>query len=363
MTTILVVDDDRQMRTYVAETLEYAGYEIITALDAPMGIQKAEEKVPDIIISDVNMPNMNGYQMLERLRSLPKTSGIPVIFLTGESSPDAQRKGMTQGAEDYLPKPASPQDILTSVKVQLGKRAALAEKHDSTMRMLRKNIIYALPHELRTPLTIISGYAGLIEMDEGKGDAEEILSIAQSITKATKRLESLIENYLIYAQLELLLSDPAELEAARNHIVKDVASIIGSAAKNKADDHKRGSDLQLDLVPIALRISEQNLRKIITELVDNAFKFSAPGSEIVIKSERRNDQLIIQIRDRGRGMTNDQVDLMGAYMQFERTLYEQQGLGLGFIVAKRLVELHGGAVKIVSVPEKGTVVSLRFSLY
>ncbi len=363
MSTILVVDDEKQIRDFLSATLQYAGYEVITASNGLAGSQLAEERLPNLIISDVNMPQLNGYQMLENIRKVPKTSTIPVIFLTAENNYPAMRKGMTGGAEDYLTKPVLPQDLLSCVKVQLEKRAVLEEQHHTTLRLLRKNIIYALPHELRTPLHMISGYAHLLEMDQGMSKPEDIVEFAKSINAATSRLERLFENYLVYAQLELLHLDPIELEALRNHLVKDTATVIESAVTERARQLNRVNDLQIDLCHIALRISEKNLTKIIFELADNAFKFSKPNSPVLIKSVRQEDLLYIYICDKGRGMNAEETSLLGAYMQFGRELYEQQGVGLGFTVAKRLIELHGGAVKVESQPSNGTVVTIRFSVY
>lgn len=363
MVTVLVVDDDVQMCSYVSEALEHAGYESMTAYDGLLGLEIAKEYLPDVIISDLNMPNLNGYQLLERLRHYPPTKTIPVILLTAENTTPAMRKGMLGGAEDYLPKPVSAHDILSSVKVQLQKRAALTEQHSNTLRLLRKNIIYALPHELRTPLTLISGFAHILEMDQGKNKPEEVLQFARSIISASTRLERLIENYLIYAQLELINSDPEELKAARNHVVKDSAVIIEATARDKAQEYNRPDDLNLDLCQVAFRISEDNLKKIMFELVDNAFKFSPAGSKVRVKSTRDGDTLVLYIHNMGRTMTPEQILMMGAYMQFGRELYEQQGVGFGFIVAKRLVELHEGRIKIESRPNRGTLVTIRFSIY
>jgi two-component system sensor histidine kinase/response regulator len=363
MTTILVVDDDQQTRDFLSDTLQYAGYSAITAANGLAGMQLAEEHLPDLIISDIHMPQLDGYQMLRRIRRAPQTSAVPVIFLTGENDERAMRKGMLGGAEDFLLKPVQPGDLLSAVKVQLDKRSALDERHHSTLRLLRKNIIYALPHELRTPLQLISGYASLLEMDEGRADPNDVLEYARAISTASSRLSRLFENYLIYAQVELLHADAEALASARNHLVKDAAAVIEDSAKGRAAAFKRPDDLQLKLAHLALRISEKDLSKIIFELVDNAFRFSPPGTPVTVRSFQEEDLLFIAITDAGHGMTHEQVQMMGAYMQFGRELYEQQGVGLGFTVAKRLIELHGGAVKVESQPEQGTVVFIRFPLY
>lgn len=361
MATILVVDDEKCMRDFVADTLHYAGYNTIAAADGVSGVRLAEQHTPDLIISDVNMPNLDGFRMLEQIRTVQKTSTIPVIFLTAEDNAPAMRKGMLTGAEDYIAKPISPRDLLSSVEVQLQKRATLEQKHHNTLHLLRSNILYALPHELRTPLHSISGYAHLLEMEGGKSDPADVLESAHYIKMAAIRLERLFENYLIFAQVELLHTNPAELQAAQNHLVKDCGAIIENAAQVVAKAFGREADLEVDVCHQALRISEKNLHKIMLELVDNACKFSEPETPIIVRSYRDADRLVIIVYDEGRGMNAEETDLLGAYIQFGRELYEQQGVGLGFTVAKRLVELHGGAVKIDSLPGKGTAVSIRFS--
>ncbi|MCB9450528.1 MAG: response regulator [Anaerolineaceae bacterium] len=362
MAKILVVDDEKHMRDFLSDTLYYAGYSVVIASDGVSGAQLAEEHVPDLIVSDIYMPHLDGFGMLEHIRALSKTSTIPVIFLTAENRLPTLRKGMLHGAEDYITKPVSPSDLLSAIQVQLDKRTVLEEKHHSTLRLLRKNILYALPHELRTPLHLISGYANLLEIDQGKSTPEEVLECAHYIRNAGKRLEELIENYLILAQLELIHANPTDLQAAQSHFVKDSGKIIATIARERAQAFNRVEDLQVDVCNLALRISEQDLGKIIQELMDNAFKFSKPGSPVLVRSKCEEDQLRIMIRDEGRGMSYEEVEMLGAYMQFGRELYEQQGAGLGFTVARRLVELHSGAIKVDSQPQEGTAVSVRFSL-
>ena len=361
--TILVVEDDAPTRAFLCDTLHIAGYRTIYGGDGAIGLSLAEQHVPDLIIADLYMPRLDGLQLLSRLRETSHTRSIPVILLTAEKSLEVMRKGMLEGAEDYITKPVKARDLLSSIEVQLRKRAALEEKHQTTLRLLRRNIAYALPHELRTPLHVIAGYANLLEMQHGQDNHEAILEYARHITNATGRLERLIENYLVYAQIELIHADPTELEAARNHLVKDSSVIIEAVATSKANQFNRLDDLRIDLDRVAFRISEKDLSKIVLEVVDNAFKFSKPGTPVTIKSARKEDYFYIVIRDAGRGMTAEQIQLQGAYMQFGRDLYEQQGLGMGLTVAKRLVELHEGVLQIESQPGQGTRVSIRFSTY
>jgi two-component system, sensor histidine kinase and response regulator len=360
MVRILVVDDDESVHRFLIDTLKFAGYDTLSALDGVVGLKLAEEHLPDLIIADIYMPHMDGYAMMEALRSHPHTNTIPVILLTAAKEQTKIRLGMTRGADDYIPKPVSPADILASVKTQLQKRAILAKKHDFDLQTLRRNIVYALPHEFRTPLSIILGYAQLLEMDAQTAKPDEILELSHGITIAGERLQRLIENYLVYAQLEVIASDDAEREAARNHVVKDAASVIGAAVSDTAKARYRLDDLQMELAPVTLRISEDNLVKIVSELVDNAFKFSPRGSSVLVKATQEDHHFTLLIKDHGRGMTADEAKKMGAYMQFGREFFEQQGVGLGFVISQRLVRLHDGCLELESHPQEGTSITIQF---
>jgi signal transduction histidine kinase len=228
--------------------------------------------------------------------------------------------------------------------------------------MLRKNITYALPHEFETPLTGVLGYGHMLLMDTDNLKADEIREYATWIIKSGERLQRLIENYLVYAQIEIMSSDPKQVQALRNHIIKNTDDLIREEATRIADESSRIADLQLDLCDVALQISAGDLRKIISELVQNAFKFSSAGTPVHVSAKRTDKTFNLLIRDQGRGMTAEQIQQMGAYMQFERKLYEQQGIGLGFSIAKRLILLHGGQLNLSSVAGMETLVEIIFPI-
>jgi signal transduction histidine kinase len=269
---------------------------------------------------------------------------------------------MELGADDYLVKPFAPTDLLNTVKTRLQRQATLAEKHDTTLRVLRKNIIYALPHEMRTPLHLILGFAQILEMHHHKASSEDILQATSAIIKAGHRLEHLIENYLAYAQMELIATDTEETSALRNHFTDEPDHIIRNTAIGLADSYDRNSDLMLDIQRVPLRIAQESLAKLISEVVDNALKFSRPGTPVHVTSFCEEQHYILRICDKGRGMSVEQIKNVGAYMQFERAFYEQQGLGLGLAIVRRLTELHGGQLEIESTLDQGTSVHIRLPL-
>ena len=362
MANIIAIDDNPSVLDTVVNILEAVGYSARGVLNGGNGVQIVRDRLPDLVICDINMPGLSGYDVLSELRLDPTTATIPVIFLTAQTERDDMRAGMELGADDYITKPFSARELLAAVNTQLEKQQIIATRYESTLRLLRKNIAYALPHELRTPLGSILGYAGILEMDAEELEPDEVRMMGERIIKAGTRLHRVFENYLVYAQLEIMAADPAEIAALRNHITGKVDQVVSDFAHAKADQAKRPDDMQVRLDKVALQISENDLKKILDELLDNAFKFSKPGTPIRVWSERTERNYTIIIRDYGRGMTQEQMSNIGAYMQFERVMHEQQGLGLGLIIAKRLTELHSAEMTLNSKPNHGVEVKIVFSI-
>jgi two-component system, sensor histidine kinase and response regulator len=360
MTRILVIDDDPNFLMTLKALLESYNFTVTTASNGAEGIQLAQELTPDIVLSDINMPGMTGFEIFQKLQEAASTRTIPFIFISGRDDMDSFRKGMQLGANDYLTKPFSSEDLLNAINIRLKQHEALENKYASTMTLLRKNISYALPHELRTPLTAILGYGALLKSEYETMEREEIGMFAEEIVKGGNRLYRVIENYLVYIQLELITSNPKEVEAMRRHLVL-ADKVIPKYAEEIIVQHERYEDLLMDLAPnLGLRISDENLGKIITELVDNSCRFSKAGTPISIRAYREPETVVIEIQDSGRGMSPQQIADIGAFMQFERGIYEQQGMGLGLSIAIKLCELHNGSLHLDSKKDVGTRVLLRF---
>jgi two-component system, sensor histidine kinase and response regulator len=358
--SILIIEDESAIRSTIQEILQIHGFETLTAGNGMEGVRLARAHLPELIICDVNMPQLNGYGVLQELQKSPATKSIPLIFLTANAEREQMRSGMDLGAQDYLTKPFQPPELVSAVQAQLKKQAALREKYEETLRLTYKNIAYALPHELRTPLMGLLGYTYLFELEAQTIKPDRILEYSQAMIQFGHRLEKVIENYLIYAQLEVLTHDPQQVAALRNHVIGNPAEIVADEALERAQVVNREADLVLEASSVGLQISEADLRKIVAEIADNAFKFSQPGDPVTIHTTTENDHYILSISDVGRGMTIEQIRSIREFMQFERVMYEQQGLGLGLTVARRLVELHAGEMDIFSTPGKGTTVAISF---
>jgi two-component system, sensor histidine kinase and response regulator len=352
MPKILVIEDENLIRESIVDVLEEEGYQCIQAENGHSGIISAKKYLPDLILCDIKMPEINGHQVLTALREESSTSTIPFVFVSALVDKKDFRTGMELGADDYITKPFTNEELLNSVKMRLAKN----DEINARLNELKKNIAQSLPHELRTPLISILGYAQLL-MDRHKeiyGD--QIYEFAKTIHESGLRLHRLIQNFIIYSRLELLgLS--SKTGSNKKVLISSISiPFVKSILENIASRYKRSDDLETDIKDTTVKMSMEDIAVIIEEIVDNAFKFSNSNTKVSVNIYNDNNNFIMTVSDSGRGLNTEQITQVGAYVQFERGKYEQQGSGLGLTISKKMIELHGGTFNINSVYGKKTVV-------
>ena len=365
MQKILIIEDQPDVRENIEAILELEDYETLIAENGEMGIEMAENHHPDLILCDVMMPKLDGFGVVQALRQNPITSTIPLIFVTAKADRLSLRQGMDLGADDYLTKPFTLDELINSVKSRLSKQTLIQKDVDQELDKFRSNITRSLPHELLTPLNGILGMSDLLSNYYDTMDADEVQSCLADIKTSSERLHRLIQNFLLFAQLELFQSNPQQSQIWQNRLSKTTTnpvSIIEKITQNIAQKIGRTDDLQLSLKEASVCISEEDLEKITEEIVDNAFKFSQKGSLVTVQNTLEDNKFILTVTNQGRGMNPEQISQIGAYIQFERKLYEQQGSGLGLIIAKRMTELYSGELEIQSNPNEKTIVSISLPL-
>lgn len=356
MQKILIIEDDDDIRINIAEILELEGFEVLTATNGRDGVELAKEHRPDLILCDILMPEMNGYEVLSKIRSDPLSATTPFIFLTSKTTGKDIRTGMELGADDYLTKPFMIHTLLTAIRTQLKKHDTISKQMDE----LRANLMLMLPHELLTPLNVIIGFSSFLKDPERLPETTDIVTMGQSIYESGLRLQRLVENYLLYADLKLMEHDPHKRNIWQETTPTETKSFLEDFSLNPARRAGRQKDLVFDLVEATIEVSPKALVKILEELLGNAFKFSKPGTPVQVTTTLDNEEFTLSITDQGRGMTSEQIAHIDAFMQFDRQKHEQQGQGLGLVLVHRLVELNRGKVKFESVLEQGTTIRVMF---
>lgn len=360
MPRILLVEDDDILREEMATWLEFEGYQVRAAACGQSGLQEAVDAHYDLVVSDIMMPDMDGLELLTELRKRPDTRLLPVIFVTARAERSDVRVGMQLGADDYITKPFTRLELLQAVATRLARQAEQQQKVDDSLAALHRVLHYTLPHELRTPLTGILGFTELL-LDDDQIPPDELREMAALISHSAKRLHRLLENYLLYAQIELMRKDDEKTTLLRSARFDGASTVVAQVAERVATHYSRQADLQLfvDESDPMLAISNEDWEKIVYEVVDNAFKFSPPGSAVMIGAGLGGGVYLLSVQDHGRGMTLEQTKEVAAYVQFDRKIYEQQGLGLGLTIARSLVELYAGSFHVQSKLGEGTRMFVR----
>ncbi|HNQ73570.1 MAG TPA: hybrid sensor histidine kinase/response regulator [Verrucomicrobiota bacterium] len=357
MKRILVIDDDAALRDLVETALRERGYEVLTAAGGEKGVAKAARELPDLVLCDVNMEPFDGYATLAALRREKATATIPFILMTGRADQVGMRQGMELGANDYLPKPFTLEALYAAVATRLKMAEQLREQAGEALHDLRNNISMMLPHEFRTPLNGIIGYGEVLAANP----AEDIAEMGQTIVQSAAVLERLVETFLAYSQLEILRANKKETELLRKQSCAGDL-LTGQEARRQAAAVERAGDLELAVAPVRPAISDDYFTKLVGEILHNAFRFSAPGKPVHVSLAASGGLAVLRVQDQGRGMSGDQVARIGAFMQFDRKTHEQQGLGLGLTIARRIAELHEGVLLVQSESGTGTTVTVKLPL-
>lgn len=218
MKTILIIEDQPDVRENIDAILELEGYQVMVAEDGEMGVEMAKCHHPDLILCDVMMPKLDGFGVVQALRQDSTTATIPLIFLTAKADRLSLRHGMDLGADDYLTKPFTLDELINAVTARLTKQNLIQKDVNQELDKLRSNITRSLPHELLTPLNGILGMSDLLSNYYDTMDADEVQSCLADIKLSGQRLYRLIQNFLLFAQLELFQSSPQHSQIWQNRL-------------------------------------------------------------------------------------------------------------------------------------------------
>ena len=366
MKKVLVIEDETSVRENLVELLSAEGYQPIEARDGEEGVRLAWDVLPDVILCDINMPKMDGYGVLSRVSRDPATATIPFIFLTARAEREDQRRGMLLGADDYITKPFSIDDVLQAIEKRLEKRALIENEAEKKLAELGKTVHLSLPGEMLSPLSVIISSSELLSNrhDLSRLDMAQVSSMAYEIHRAAGMLLRAIQYYMLYSELEAIQSDHARLKALRGSRVFSAWMAITEMATLKARQDGREGDLHLRVEDSPLRISEMYLQRIVEELIENAFRSSPSGSPVEVTGEVHADwqEYLLRVSDHGRGLPPEQVALLSGRGAAGGVSSDYIGQGVGLMIVKRLVELHQGAFSIESQLKHTTTVEVRIPL-
>jgi signal transduction histidine kinase len=386
-TKILYIEDDRASRQLVERVLNSRGYAVFLAEDGLEGINLAREKEPELILMDINLPNMDGREITTRLRSLPNFAAVPIVALTANISPGSRELALAAGCTGFMTKPIDVATFPSDVEAYLkgreeplpdGDRAEhlklhaqnIVERLEGKVRELEKlnkrlreldrlksDFILLVSHELRTPLTLVHGYAHLLEETLQRADepvpTQNLTGIASGLTAGANRMQEVIGEIISVSRIasgKLDLSvGPVRLE----HVVEDLESQFKKVCLDRRLTLHVGNLKQLPLI----QGDGKQIKTAVSHVLQNAIKYTPDKGEIYIVGRQVNNAVNLIIKDTGIGIPVeeqrhifDQFYSLGAieHHSTSKSAFQGGGLGLGLAIAKGIVEAHNGRIWVES---------------
>jgi two-component system sensor histidine kinase/response regulator len=354
--TILVLDDNSDLLTNIELILEMEGYQVLSACSGPEALSLLAQTKPDLIISDIMMPEMDGYEFYRSVRRNPELLTVPFIFLSAKGKREDIRFGKRLGVDDYLTKPLEPDDLLIAVEAKLRRLREIKAGSRQEVERLKDITLRVLSHELRTPLATIKAVVELLVENKihlYDEEEQELLSLA---SKGGERLETLIMDVLTVVNIEA--GEAKNLFEAEKQEVDLSLCIEDAVAGCERKATSQGATIRVDVpreLPTVTGHPEQ-LTDVLSRLLDNALKFSPQtGERVVIRGRSENGWVKISVEDEGVGISMDEIPrIFDLFYQVDRNKHEQQGIGVGLAIARELVEIHGGSIEVKSEVGKGS---------
>ncbi len=358
---VLIVDDVPTNVMLVQAILKKEGYTLLTCDSGPKALKIAQEKHPNLILLDIMMPEMDGYEVLQHLKSNPETNDIPVIIMSALSDMQSIVKGYQLGAIEYVTKPFQREELLKRVahRFELFSIKRIKQELETTIES-RDTLYSVIAHDLRSPLGSLKMMINaILLMVDKKSVGDEVFEMLQMINKTSEEIFLLLDNLLKWAKNRLNRQHMLRQQTDINGIIASTAEIYTPMAKQKGVTIFT-NDINSRLIGM---VDIEMLKTIVRNLISNALKFSFDGGTITLKSHVEGDFVIVKVIDTGKGIKpEDQVKLLNQHTHF--TTYgtsNEKGSGLGLMLIKDFVELHGGKLWFESEGEgKGT--TFLFSL-
>jgi two-component system, sensor histidine kinase and response regulator len=352
---ILIVDDEPRNLQLLGSFLKQQGYSVAVAQDGQQALDFVQKRLPDIILLDVMMPQMDGFEVCRRLKAIEAHRRIPVLFVTALTDTDNILKGFEVGGVDYINKPIIQSEVLARVRVHLENQRLVREMADANrdlieLNQLKNRFMGMAAHDLRNPLSGIIGFSELLLAGDFGELSEEQKPIIERLHATGGRMLNLVNDLLDVSVIEsgrlTLRIEPHSLRAMIEEQLK--------LHRLTADKKQIGlvTDYQTEEVT---EFDRERMMQVFDNLLGNAIKFSPAGSRIGIQLAHHADRIQFSISDQGPGLNEaDQAKLFGTFQKLSaQPTAGEKGTGLGLAISQKIVEAHGGTIAVKNRPGGG----------
>lgn len=347
--TVMIVDDNIDTVELLRKRLKAEGYETLEAYDGEEALQKIYESKPDIIILDVMMPKLDGYEVCSRLKSDEKTKFIPIIMLTAKSDVESRVKGLDIGADDYVPKPFDYRELSARIRSLLTRKEtaqrAIEEERTESVRKL----IDSLSHEIRNPIVSIAGYAKKIYDSLPPGDPNKPYLMV--ILQESERLERLLKEILNLKMIAIGYVENIDSKKVIEEVIEEFEREI----------EEKTVEVELEFIDTpSIYIDKEHLKIVLRNLIRNAIEAMEKADKKILKIMTKivDSDLEIKISDSGKGIPKELIKRIFDPF-FTSKVY---GPGLGLTVATTIIQYYRGFISVESEIGKGTVFTIRIPL-
>jgi two-component system, sensor histidine kinase and response regulator len=347
--TILVVDDEDNNLDLIDAILDPLGFEVIMLSGGLEALEFLQHSTPDLVLLDIMMPKMDGFQVCEAIKNNPRTSEIPVIFLTAQVGEESLVKAFKSGAADYIRKPFSAPELIARVQTHVNLKQAYARI--KIANATKDKFFLIISHDLKNPFNSILMNANLLKSRFSKLDETMKQQLVDGIQSSVEKTYNLLENLLEWSKKQLGTLDVNQESINLYDIANEVITLFAIQAEDK------NLCIVNEIPPSASAFADSHMTKLVfRNIVSNAIKFSHQGGSIKLCSQEMDDVQQIEVTDEGVGITPEDIERLFK-LDIHHSTYgtkKEKGAGLGLILSQEFIKENGGEIRVKSVANHHT---------
>jgi len=359
---VLLVDDISENLQVLGDILNSQGLELNFATSGKMALENIAINIPDLILLDVNMPNMDGFEVCEKIKQNPNYKDIPIIFLTARSQTEDIVRGFELGAVDFVTKPFNASELISRVftHLELKKAKDIIKLQNEKLRELvntKDKFFSIIAHDLKSPFNGLIGLTELINTLYESMDTESLKNSISDLNYTAKKMVNLIENLLEWARNQTNMIECKPIKVSVFELVDDTVQILINSANDK--NISIYNDINYDMKCFA---DPNMIKTVLRNLIANAIKYTREGGSVTITAIKKDNFLEVTVSDDGIGISNDDINrLFRIDVKFTMNgTKNEQGTGLGLIICKDFIEKNGGNIWVKSKLNHGS--DFKFTL-